>query len=794
MVLRRRRTWGRALTLTLLVLAASQPELAVRERKERVMFLLDRSASVGESGEARLWELARNVAQRGAEIGVITFGGIPGLARLPGPGLPTSLSTSFRLDPERTDLGAALDLAVALLDGSGQIVLISDGRNNVGEPWAAVMRARAKNIPIHAFPVGRTDALRVLSLSGPTRVPPGDFELRAQILVSEEMVVRISLLVNGRLVENRESRYSPGLYEERFSLRIVEPGTYGLTVQAEGGPDPVPENNGLSWAVTVGELSPVVVVGKTEAPIGALLARADLPHRVVDSLTPRDLAGASLVILDNFPLGQLGPAVVEALRGWVSQGGGLWVVQGREALAGYAGPVEEILPVTYSVPQLYQEATAAIVFVLDRSGSMSGRAGEVTKIELLKDAAAAAAELVPDDDWLGALAFDRNPFWLTLPGPAAETKLALFAALAGLAPSGGTDLWPAVEWALSALAHVPARIRHIILISDGKTLREGRDFAFLYEEVRQSGVGLTSIAIGPDADLEVLSGLAMAGGGEVYFLPDPRELPAVLVQETKRALRPRFVEGGFLPLPGPAGPEFAALSLPPLLGYALTFPKPTAEVALLSSLGDPVLAFGRLGLGKVAVFNADLSGIWTEEWFGSPALGEFFGLVLARIWSERGPVAISWASDGKNLRVILDVAQGERWVQGLRFRGTLTGGSEEILLSFSQTGSGQYEAVVPLPEPGAHLLAVVEEGGRYGGTAVVPVPYSAEYAEFGPDLSTLTTVVKLTGGKILEDEEVPVLAGERREWVRLWPFLLWGSAASFVADLGLRKLRWSRGE
>lgn len=793
LVWRRWRVWARGLTLTLLILAAAQPELALREKRERVVLVVDRSASVAEAGETAFWELARNVTLRGAELGVVVFSGLPFVVQPPQVALPSSLVVPAHLEPEHTDLGSALDLALALLQGPGQIVLVSDGRVTTGNLWAAVLRAQAASVPIHAFPVGRTDPLRLISFSGPTRIPPGGVELHAQVLVEQETSARLVLLVNGQEVESRGRKYFPGLHEERFSLQVWEPGTHWLTLEVMDETDPIPENNNLSWAITVGELPPILVVAQGESAAGELLAQAGLPHRVLEALLTKDLAGTRLVILDDYPLGLLGPGTMEALRAWVNEGGGLFVVQGRQALTRYAGPMEELLPVTYAVPQRYQEATAAILFVLDRSASMAGSAGGVRKIDLLKDSAAAAAELIPDEDWVGALAFDRYPFWLTTLGPAKETRSALFAALGALAPSGGTDVWPALEWALSALAPVPARIRHILLISDGKTLREGRDFQDLYALVRESGVGLTALAIGPDADLEILAGLAKAGGGEVFFVPDPRELPAVLVRETKRALRPRFVEGQFSLVSGPAGPEFAELTLPPLLGYALTFPKPTAEVALLSSLGDPLLAFGRFGLGKVAVFNADLSGIWTKEWFASPDLGPFFGLVLSRIWSDREAVEVHWALAGTGLHVALDVAQEGRWIHGLKFQGVLGSGTREIPLAFEQVGPGRYEAVVPMPATGAYLLTVVDEGGEYAGSAVIPVPYPLEYRALGPDWEVVRLMTKLTGGSILEDEEVPVLTGEKRIWVPLWPGLLWASAASFIADLALRKLIPPRG-
>jgi len=786
-VRRERRLLGRAFSLALLIVVLAQPELALRKERERIVFVVDRSASVGEEAIQAFWELGRSAAARGAEIGVVLAAGEASVLRPPQPGLPRSLSAPVELDVSRTDLGSALAVALALLGGKGQVVLLTDGQDTEGRLWAAVGQARSQGVPVHVFPVGHEDPLQLLSFRGPEALPPGaQGEFTGVVFARQSLSFEAQLLLDGKVLESRALSVEPGRHELSFVLSFPGEGVYLVELAVSAPGDPFLANNRLSGLVQVGETPEVLVVGSEPSLVDGALVAMGLRFRRTDFLRPTDLAGAGLVILDDHPLGWVGPQTVQALQAFVEEGGGLFVVQGRRALAGYAGPLEELLPVTYAVPERTEAATAAVIFVLDRSASMAGRAGNLTKLDLLKEAAAAAAELVPPADWLGAVAFDRNPFWLAFPGPAEEVRPQLFSALAGLTPSGGTDLWPAVLLALSALENVPARIRHMILISDGKTVRENRVFQVLYNQVAQSGVGVTSIAIGPDADLEILGGLAQAGRGELHVVADPQDLRAVLVQETRRALRPRFVEGEFHVYPGPAALSSAAL--PPLFGYALTFPKPTAEVALLSSSGDPILAFWQLGLGTVAVLNTDLRGGWSRGWAEDPAWLSHFSALLGKLWPLRTPVVVSWAVQEKKLFLRLDVAKEGRWVHGLRFFGKLSGPQGVLELEFRQVAPGRYEAELPHPGAGAYLLTFADATGQYGGSAVLALPYAPEYAELGPERNTLETIARLTGGVILEDEEIPERGSVVEDWYPLWLPLLWAGAAAFLLDLALRKL------
>ncbi len=780
---------ARALTLALLVLALAEPELALRRTQETVVFLVDRSASVGQEAARTLDILLPEAERRGAQVAVIGFAGSAQVERWPGwasvPGVGPSL------DATSTDLAAAMDLALALAPQAGtQLVLISDGRVTQGDWQAAVARARAQGVPVHVYPVGPTDVARVAEFVGPREAPVGQLSFQIALEAGRSITAQLALWRNRERVQERPLELRSG----RTQVQLVDappgPGNYTYRVELFVPGDPFPENNAGEWGVVVGDPPGVLVVGPRPTAVDDLLQQAGIPFRRVGQLGAADLGGVGLVILDDVPLGLLGERGVALLRAFVAGGGGLWVVQGRQAVSGYTGPLEELLPVTYTVPERIQEASTAVVFVLDRSASMGATSQGVAKIDLLKEATAAAVETLAPEDLVGALAFDTLLYWLVKPEPVREAAPQLFGALRELTASGGTDLYPAVREALAALAPIEARIRHIVVVSDGKTLRADYDFPALYAEVAASGVGVTAIGIGADADTEVLQGLAQAGQGRLFLLSGMADLRPILVQEVERVSRPRFVERTTPVRPGPAAAALGlpAVVLPPLEGFTLTFPKPTAEVALLTPAGDPVLAWWRLGLGQVAVLNADLSGVWTRQWLASPELGTLFGRMVGKLWGERREIQVQWAYEGGELRIVLDVEQAGAWVNGLRLQGELVGGGKNQTLVFDQVAPGRYEAQAEQGSTGVHILSVIDRTGRFGGTFLVSLPYVAEFEQLGPNLEVLSQVARWTGGRVLEDEVVPPLQGAAVEGWPLARSLLWAAAGAFLLDLLLRKL------
>ena len=77
----------------------------------------------------------------------------------------------------------------------------------------------------------------------------------------------------------------------------------------------------------------------------------------------------------------------------------------------YRTPLERILPVEMRPPARLDMPHVALLFVLDKSGSMGAGAEGSTKLDLAKAAAIAAADIMNPTDQVGILAFDANWDW-----------------------------------------------------------------------------------------------------------------------------------------------------------------------------------------------------------------------------------------------------------------------------------------------------------------------------------------------------------------------------------------------
>ncbi|WP_324715985.1 VWA domain-containing protein [Carboxydochorda subterranea] len=793
--------WRRSLALRSIAVAAALAALSGLmvpwpPAGRRWVFVVDRSASVPEDArreiDAFLREALRHLG-RSDRAWIVEAGATPRLAgvyRGGRPDLPRRPTGDSGLDPSDTDLEAALAAARSLLadtggPAGGRIVLISDGRQTRGD---VTRQARATDgeqapgaqevrVPIDVLPVVARPApdVAVAGIEVPD-VPPGHgpVPVRARLYASQAQLARVTLSRNGEELWRGEVHLPGGWsafrYDDRSPLPDGRMAVYSLAVES-AGPDAVPENDRASVAISPRRPGRILWVtgsdGQGTAPAGATwIEQAGLevdraPAGALPAQAAR-LGSYAAVVLDNVAASSMSTEQMRALASFVRDSGGGLVVTGGPASygpGGYLGtPLDDVLPVRSEVPRRLVVPRVALVLVIDKSGSMSERDAWGTKLDAARRAAAAAIELLTPEDRVGLLAFDSEPRWLA-PLEQLRDPAPLLAGLSRLAADGGTELGPALQEALRALAGTRAMVRHAIVLSDGKST--AADFEAMARRAAAEGITISTVAIGPDADAALLADLARWGHGRFYLTRQLQRLPQIFASETLTVTRSAMVTTPVVPVWTPEGrqdgedgpiPADPASELPALGGYVATTPRPAARVLLASPEGDPVLATWRIGLGRVVAFTSSLTGPWGYQWQRSGLARRSLVRMVRWVMPAQGPgtftVLADWEAD--RVRLALD-AVGEHGLplNFLPVTATLIGpsGTPSPSIPMAQEAPGRYAGWFVASEPGGYLVTL--RAGDETLHATLVRGYPAEYAPGMPSPSLLARLARDSGGRVL---------------------------------------------
>ncbi len=785
------------LACCLVALAVASPQLRLTRNWETVTFLVDRSPSVATTVRAQEAQeevesiMAANPdRQFGAEIAFATTAVVAGRS-----GEEPALSGSVDLG-DRTDLSAAVELGLVTLppEGAGQLVLLSDGRITQGID-KAVAAALQAGVPISTLAIGRgaagDAALVRFDVPGEVEVNR-PFQTSASVTSQDAAAGTLILYRDGELLWTKSVSLSPGITTFTATETLPSPGahTYRILVKRPG--DPLPQNDGLSAFVTTADRPELLAVSSSGAAAIAPLLRAVGRPFVETSALPslQELSAYREVLVSEKRLGELTQQETADLRAFVGElGGGLVIAQGEGDLRGLAPRrIEDLLPVSYAIPQQGREASLCVVYLLDHSGSMAGSVRAASKLDVLKEATAASVALLSPQTLVGMIAFNRNSEQLQPLQPLGEGRM-VYQSLESLDANGGTDIYYPIVDALDMLEKVDAREKHVILFSDGKTADEYRDYPALLERLQAGDVTLTSIAIGPNPNLALLETLAQAGHGSVYAALDFNALPRVSIEATQRLTRSRFSHDA-TPVSGPLATADLA-GLPALQGHVVTYPKPTAEV-LLSAGDDPVVARWRIGLGQVTVVNSDLAGAWSADWLSWTRAPLLIDALLA--------TAEPTHSLSAGLSPSVEVTDDALWVR-VDARDPAGGFANFLDLSGSilpsgetqplrQVAPGYYEASLPSPGEGGYALRVSDRTRDMSVVVPFSVPYLAEYRSTGADEETLRRIAAATGGRYITDEILPgpSLTRPTARYVDIHTHLLLAALGVFVLDLVVRKV------
>ncbi len=804
------------------VLAIAGPSVA-NDRRGTTVFVLDVSDSVLLAEQA-LWQAwvedAIAAAEGGSRVALIEFGSQARATRLPAEireFAGSAPGASFTGGTGGSDLAEAITRALALIgaDGTGRIVLLTDGRTPPDGLDAVLARAADAGVPISFVPARLPERADTAfeSVQAPAYASPGrPFAVQVVVVAQRKADIRLRLWAGDRLAADTRVQVQPGVNPLGTRVTAEEEGRLVLRAEILDDADALTENNVAEAIVRVLPPPEILLVGDptgTASLATVLDAQGFGTVEIAAAGLPEDAAALqpfAAVMLADVPASALSAGQVGALAEFVRiRGHGLVVTGGPNSFGpgGYEGTaLEELLPVR-SRPPDDEEQSLALVLVLDRSASMSLVHGEDSKIALAREAAVQAVGLLEPGDQIGVLAFAVNAVWVVPPTriESPDDIAAIEAQIRGIGIAGSTDIYTAVQTARRRMTGLTAGLKHMILITDGQA--SYGDFRTFSSQARRDGISVSAVAIGDDADTELLEELARSGNGRYYATEDASSIPALLTQETEIARSFFLVDRRHQPRVASASAVFADVaageSIPYLGGFVRVSLRLEATAVLVSDSNDPILATWQLGFGRVAVWTSNFGDAWTAEWREWGEFARFAGgladWTVAGGLDRQAGLRVGSRADGGAVTVIVDsVDAAGRFRNGLPTTGALTTpAGESIELVFQQTAPGRYEATIDGTEPGAYELVL--EQGRPDGATIGPVedgfvvPYSIEFQPGRPGGPLLEAIATRTGGETLTDATRALGSNGLVAPERLAPLLLTVGMLLFVADVAVRRVR-----
>ncbi|HUH07121.1 MAG TPA: VWA domain-containing protein, partial [Egibacteraceae bacterium] len=409
-------------------------------------------------------------------------------------------------------------------------------------------------------------------------------------------------------------------------------------------------------------------------------------------------------------------------------------------------------------------------------------------------------------DQVGVLVFNTQSEWV-LPLQSLPADDVLDGALARIHPVGDTNITQAVREAIDGLRDADARLRHIVLFTDGFTSNT-QGFAEVAQEAADAGITLSVVGTGEGAFPE-LRQMAATGGGRYYPGRDLASIPDIIALEVRFAARPIITEGRFLPTVTGVAPATEDLDVsPPLLGYLATTAKPTAQTLLvIGDERDPLLATWRAGLGTTTAWTSDASPRWSAQWVTWDRFSRFWSDVVKDTFPvEPDPgfaLSASATSDGVHVRLETDGLEGAPAdVDAVAVITSPGGEREEVQLD--RTSLTSFEATAPAGATDAAegvyaVSARLSQGDEdlYHGTVTAIRAYSPEYGAIEADPELLARAVEAAGGR-LDPEPAsifdPVGLSPGVSARELWAWLALLALILLPIDIGLRRLQLERAD
>ncbi len=720
--------------------------------------------------------------------------------------------------PEKaaTNFEEAVSRALTLIPGeySKRLVVLTDGKETRGDirNMAQALTAGQAELLTLLYENEETPDAYIDNVTLPAYLHPGDKYAITVLVESNYDTDAVITLYNGsRQTAANSVHLNRGSNRFVFSAQVdagTDSGaTENLRVQVQAQGDTCQENDFFSAYAVVEQPPKVLVIsgrGVDTSGFAAVLRAAGCDHSVVSARNAPDSINEMLdykaIILADAYIGDLPEQFLDSLETYVKDYGCGLICCGGEnsfALGGYRDTVlETVLPVDMQLRGVNEMPTMAMVMVIDRSGSMTGSAGNygISNLDIAVRAAEVAVDNLNDTDYVGVLTFDDRYEW-QVELQMAEDKAAIKEGIRQISDGGGTTIRPALQEAVRELSGSEASVRHIVLLTDG--MGETDNFSDVIRSCTDSGITLSTVAVGDGSDKRLLKRLADHCGGRYYYSDESSDVPKIFAQEVFLG-GDSYIQNGVFSLSVLQSHELTGdlfpAGWPALYGYISATPKTASSPVIVSAeKGDPILTVWQYGLGRTAAWNSDVTGEWTGAFAGQED--------YVQLWKRIVDYSTGNADMGEDSVNV--VTAGER--TQIDYQTSDYDGATEILVTvidpdgdvteekLHAAAPGKYKAELSTPQTGLYHFNIRRtEGGEIQNymTTAAAVQFSDEY-KFDINADAYLKFAQQYGGIITEEDSVwSRPAARAKEGYPLTNGLLALAVCLFLADVAVRRFQY----
>ena len=709
-------------------------------------------------------------------------------------------------------------LALRKADRPSRVLVFTDGYST--EPLTGVAEKLSRaGVPLdfRLLTDAQGDDFRLRRLQVPSRAQVSEpFLVEVEVSGPQDGPVPLTIFRNGQKLTDSDVVIREGRGTARFTDKLAGSGSFKYEATIQPKDDAHPGNNRYeTWIEITGGPRLLLVTRYEPDPLEAVLTGQGFDVEIVrepKKLQSGQLTGCRAVILNNVPAWDVPADFLASLNFFVSaQGGGLLMAGGKKSFGAggyFRSSIDDLLPISMELKKDQKKLAAAMVIVMDRSGSMAAPvAGGGTKMHLADEGAARSIELLGFQDMIGVFAVDSEAHEvvpLQQIGSDSNRQGMQDKVRRVRSEGGGIFVYNGLKAGWKVLKETAYGTRHIILFADAADAEEPGDYVRLLEEVTKEGGSVSVIALGTEADSDAafLKDVAKRGNGRIFFTDRAEDLPNVFTAETVAVARSAFVSDPVPVAPGGLWAEIAGRPMDWMKevdGYNLSYRRDWASQGLISQdeFAAPLVTWGQRGSGRTAAVAFPLGGEYSERVRMWPKYGDF-ALTLTRwLMGQPLPPGLGLRTEVKGTELALDLLyEGAPWVDTFAAQAPrilLAQGSRAergLELTWQRMAPGHYRAAVPLEE------GTVVRGGIQAGTHVIPfgplsIGTKTEWTFDPLRQEELRQTAAASGGRELLDLATAWLSPPLPQFTDLRPWILPILLILLLADALTTRLGWS---